>query len=170
MTGARPRCSTRPRTSSTVPGRRSSPGAGRARSAPVLEASAPQAIASERSPFTADAAVALPGPPWLRALRGAAAERALASPSPTEAEEIWRYSRIGELDLDRYVLAQPGLAAGVPPDAIAAAVAATRAAILTSRIRHAHRRPSGASASSTRSSRRGVSRCRSPATWPRSAR
>ena len=81
------------------------------------------------SPFTADAAVALPGPPWLRALRGAAAERALASPSPTEAEEIWRYSRIGELDLDRYVLAQPGLAPGAPPDAIAAAVAATRAAI-----------------------------------------
>jgi Fe-S cluster assembly protein SufD len=79
-------------------------------------------------PFTADAAVALPGPPWLRALRGAAAERALATPSPTEAEEIWRYSRIGELDLDRYVLAQPGLAPGAP-DAIAAAVAATRAAI-----------------------------------------
>ena len=81
------------------------------------------------SPFTADAAVALPGPAWLRAVRGAAAERALATTSPTEAEEIWRYSRIGELDLDPYLLAQPGLGPGAPPDAIAAAVAATRAAI-----------------------------------------
>src|SRR5215204_1230115 len=39
--------------------------------------------------------------------RVAAAERAAAMPFPTPAEEIWRYSRIGELDLERF---RPGVA------------------------------------------------------------
>ncbi len=34
--------------------------------------------------------------------RAAAAERAAARAMPTTEDEIWRYSRIGELDLDRY--------------------------------------------------------------------
>ncbi len=34
--------------------------------------------------------------------RAAAAERAAAMPFPTPAEEIWRYSRIEELDLERF--------------------------------------------------------------------
>ena len=50
--------------------------------------------------FTPDAARAFP---QLRPTdRVAAAERAAAAELPTTAEEIWRYSRIEELDLDRF--------------------------------------------------------------------
>ena len=66
---------------------------------------------------TPDSAAALPGPEWLRACRLAAAERVAAEPLPSEAEEIWRYSRIGQLDLDAYTLAAGGdgrWAGGVP--------------------------------------------------------
>jgi Fe-S cluster assembly protein SufD len=65
--------------------------------------------------FTVDAARALPGPEWLRARRVAAAERLDDVVWPTAAEEIWRYSRIGELDLDRFrpvpaeLLGEPGV-------------------------------------------------------------
>jgi Fe-S cluster assembly protein SufD len=52
--------------------------------------------------FTAEAAAALEGPDWLRAARTAAFERFEAAALPSEAEEVWRYSRIGDLDLDRY--------------------------------------------------------------------
>ena len=54
------------------------------------------------SEFTTDAARALGGPDWLVARRVAAAERLADLSWPTPGEEIWRYSRIGELDLDRY--------------------------------------------------------------------
>lgn len=54
--------------------------------------------------FTPDAASALDGPGWLRTRRAAAAERFAALELPTEAEEIWRYSRIADLDLDAYRL------------------------------------------------------------------
>ncbi len=52
--------------------------------------------------FSADAARALGGPDWLLARRLAAAEALATISWPTPDEEIWRYSRIGELDLDRY--------------------------------------------------------------------
>ena len=52
--------------------------------------------------FTPDAARALDGPDWLLARRDAAVERLDGLEWPTATEEIWRYSRIGELDLDRY--------------------------------------------------------------------
>jgi Fe-S cluster assembly protein SufD len=52
--------------------------------------------------FTADAAQALPGPDWLRARRGAAFQRFAAAELPTEQEEVWRYSRISELDLSDF--------------------------------------------------------------------
>ncbi len=52
--------------------------------------------------FTADAARALPGPDWLADRRLAAARRLGAVAWPTASEEIWRYSRIGELDLSRF--------------------------------------------------------------------
>jgi Fe-S cluster assembly protein SufD len=81
------------------------------------------------SPFSADVAAALPGPEWLRLRRLAAADRALATVAPTEAEEIWRYSRIGELDLDRYALVDPSRPVGVAPEAIAEAVRATQSLI-----------------------------------------
>jgi len=42
------------------------------------------------------------GPAWLGARRVDAAERAAALPLPSPDEEIWRYSRIGELDLGRF--------------------------------------------------------------------
>ena len=52
--------------------------------------------------FSPDAARALSGPSWLVDRRVAAAETFVAAPMPdTEAEE-WRYSPIGDLDLDRY--------------------------------------------------------------------
>jgi Fe-S cluster assembly protein SufD len=54
------------------------------------------------SPYTADAARALEGPDSRRDRRAAAAERAAGTPMPTAEEEIWRYSRIGELDLERF--------------------------------------------------------------------
>ncbi len=52
--------------------------------------------------FTADAARALPGPAWLVDRRVAAAARLGDVEWPSAAEEIWRYSRIGELDLSRF--------------------------------------------------------------------
>src|SRR5215210_4365798 len=55
-----------------------------------------------RSTFSAVAAAALDGPDWLRARRRAAGERFEAMELPTEAEEVWRYSRISDLDLEAY--------------------------------------------------------------------
>jgi Fe-S cluster assembly protein SufD len=52
--------------------------------------------------FTPDAARALGGAGWLTGRRHAAAERFASMSLPTPAEEMWRYSRIEELDLDRY--------------------------------------------------------------------
>jgi len=54
------------------------------------------------SAFTVDAAAELGGPDWLQARRRAAAERFGAAELPSEQEEVWRYSRIGELDLERF--------------------------------------------------------------------
>ena len=52
--------------------------------------------------FTPDNAAALPGAPWLTRRRIAAAEAFASSPLPTEKDEVWRYSRIDQLDLDRF--------------------------------------------------------------------
>jgi Fe-S cluster assembly protein SufD len=65
--------------------------------------------------FTADAARALPGPDWLRDRRADAAERFAAASLPSTEEEVWRYSRIADLDLDAYTPATAGDAAPVPP-------------------------------------------------------
>ena len=54
------------------------------------------------SNFTPDSARALAGPGWLAERRVAAAERFASAPLPTPSEEAWRYSRIDQLDLDRY--------------------------------------------------------------------
>jgi len=67
---------------------------------------------------TADDVAALPGD---TALRNAAAERARAAGLPSPDVEEWRYSRIDELDLDRYA---PVLAA---PDGAASAASAPTA-------------------------------------------
>jgi Fe-S cluster assembly protein SufD len=52
--------------------------------------------------FSAEAARGLPGPDWLRARRAAAFDRLADVEWPTASEEIWRYSRIGDLDLERF--------------------------------------------------------------------
>ena len=53
--------------------------------------------------FAPDTAASLPGDAWLQARRTAAAEAFVASPLPTEKDEVWRYSRIDRLDLERFV-------------------------------------------------------------------
>jgi hypothetical protein len=52
--------------------------------------------------FTPAAARDLPGPSWLAERRAAAVDRLADVEWPTERAEIWRYSRIGELDLSKY--------------------------------------------------------------------
>ncbi|MCU1499494.1 MAG: Fe-S cluster assembly protein SufD [Acidimicrobiales bacterium] len=66
-------------------------------------------------PFTADAAAALAGPDWLRARRRSAAERFAAASLPDTEEEVWRYSRVGELDLAAWQLVTGEASAVVPP-------------------------------------------------------
>jgi Fe-S cluster assembly protein SufD len=66
--------------------------------------------------FTPDIAAALEGPEWLRNRRAAAAERAANRGMPSAEEEVWRYSRIAELDLESYVLAPE--AAGSLPEGV----------------------------------------------------
>jgi Fe-S cluster assembly protein SufD len=56
------------------------------------------------SVFAPDVARSLEGPEWLREWRRGAAERVAASPLPTTDEEVWRYSRIGDLALEQFAL------------------------------------------------------------------
>ena len=91
--------------------------------------------------FTPDAARAVGGPQWLVDRRAAAAEQLSNIAWPTAAEEIWRYSRIGELDLERYTPFRED-ELGVPGDERApgggpwAAEAGTRAGMLVVRDGH----------------------------------
>ena len=52
--------------------------------------------------FSPDAARALGGPEWLARRRAGAADALADLTLPTDDEEIWRYSRVGALDLGRY--------------------------------------------------------------------
>jgi Fe-S cluster assembly protein SufD len=93
--------------------------------------SARRPLSREETPlstFTADASAALRGPAWLQARRSEAFERFSAAELPTEAEEVWRYSRIGELDLDAFApVAGPATAGGgVPAELAGVADAAGR--------------------------------------------
>lgn len=58
--------------------------------------------------FSTDAAGALPGSDWLVGRRRAAADRFATTPLPSPEEEVWRYSRIGDLDLSQYAPVAPG--------------------------------------------------------------
>jgi len=60
------------------------------------------------SSFTPDHVAALPGPTWLAERRREAFQRFAATELPSAEEEVWRYSRIGDLALDRYRPASPG--------------------------------------------------------------
>ncbi len=62
-----------------------------------------------------DAARALDGPPWLKARREEAASRLAAASLPTGEEEIWRYGRVGDLDLTAFVPAPASRHAGSMP-------------------------------------------------------
>ena len=73
------------------------------------------------TPFSADASAALGGPDWLRARRAAAFDRFTSTPLPSAEEELWRYSRVAELDLDGYA---PALEAPPPGGALPADVRA----------------------------------------------
>jgi Fe-S cluster assembly protein SufD len=75
------------------------------------------------SPFTADAVTALPGPSWLRSARLAALDRFAGRALPSSALEEWRYSRIDDLDLDRYRPPAADERAATIPDGLAALVA-----------------------------------------------
>ena len=146
-------------------------GAGRARSAPVLEASAPQAIASEREPLHRRRGGRASRSPLAAGSRGAAAERALASPSrPRPRRSGATAASASSTSIGMYSRS-PVSRRSRRPSAIAAAVAATRAAI-PSRAAFVMLIDGQVGASRARRGARGagVSRCRSPATWPRSAR
>jgi len=81
----------------------------------VIEARYPGLAAREvpvLSTFTPESAAALPGLAWLQRRRSAAAATFASSPLPTEKDEVWRYSRIDQLDLDRYQPAGPVPLAG----------------------------------------------------------
>ncbi len=73
--------------------------------------------------FSIDAAGALPGPDWLVSRRRAAAERFASTELPSADEEVWRYSRIGDLDLDRYPPVGPDAVPAGAPDAASEIVA-----------------------------------------------
>lgn len=86
---------------------------------------------SPLSTFTPDAAAALGGPDWLQARRRAAAEQFAGMSMPVEREEVWRYSRIEELDLDAFapVSGEATSAAPGAVDAVAALVPAAGVAV-----------------------------------------
>ena len=54
------------------------------------------------STFNTQTAATLPGLPWLQRRRVAAADAFSSSVMPSEKDEVWRYSRIDALDLDRF--------------------------------------------------------------------
>ena len=54
------------------------------------------------SSFNADAVAALGGPSWLAERRRSGTEQLASAALPTTEEEVWRYSRIDDLDLERY--------------------------------------------------------------------
>jgi Fe-S cluster assembly protein SufD len=94
--------------------------------------------------FTPEAARALGGPDWLVERRLAAAEQLDGITWPTDAEEIWRYSRIDELDLERFrppsrdELGEPGpeLAPGGGPVAAEAGERAGLVVVRNGRVVH----------------------------------
>jgi Fe-S cluster assembly protein SufD len=75
-----------------------------------------------RSPFRAPGPVALEGSEALRESRARAWERYEAHPLPTDAEEIWRYSRVNELDPGDWAPAPRPTGVDLPPGVPGASV------------------------------------------------
>jgi Fe-S cluster assembly protein SufD len=65
--------------------------------------------------FSAQATRSLGGPEWLVERRLDALDKFAASRPPVVDEDLWRYSRISELDLGQYVPSGTGTAAGLRP-------------------------------------------------------
>jgi Fe-S cluster assembly protein SufD len=65
--------------------------------------------------FTAGAARSLGGPEWLASRRLEALEQFVASPAPAVDEDMWRYSRISELDLGHFAPSGSDAVAGLSP-------------------------------------------------------
>jgi Fe-S cluster assembly protein SufD len=74
------------------------------------------------SSFNASVAAGLPGPGWLREQRLGYWELFAAMQLPSESEEIWRYSRIDELELDRYQPIREPSTAGLSLDELPSTV------------------------------------------------
>jgi Fe-S cluster assembly protein SufD len=94
------------------------------------------------STFTPDTAATLAGPDWLRARRAAAAEAFAAAALPTTDEEVWRYSRVDDLDLDAFAPAPAPPATDVPEGlgAVLAAVGDPAALVVARNGRVVHTR------------------------------
>ena len=58
----------------------------------------------------------LPGPPWLAERRRAAAARLGRPELPSTDEEVWRYSRVADLDLDDWTPVARRPAGGLPAE------------------------------------------------------
>jgi Fe-S cluster assembly protein SufD len=69
--------------------------------------------------WTPERAASLGGPASVQEHRRQAAERFAGMAIPTEAEEVWRYSRVGDIDLEAYTLADGDTAAGAEPAIVA---------------------------------------------------
>ncbi|MGA3352552.1 MAG: Fe-S cluster assembly protein SufD [Acidimicrobiales bacterium] len=65
--------------------------------------------------FSPEVAQRFGGPKWLAERRLEALERFVASPPPALDEELWRYSPITELDLDRFVPSGSDAVSGLSP-------------------------------------------------------
>jgi Fe-S cluster assembly protein SufD len=89
---------------------------------PLASSGGPDEEGSPLTSFTADASRALGGPDWLASHRAGAFERFAASAMPTEAEEVWRYSGIDALDIERFAPAGLHQAAQIEPTELALAV------------------------------------------------
>lgn len=86
------------------------------------------------SHFTAADAATLEGPAWLRERRSAAAHRFEAAGLPSSEAEVWRYSRIDELDLSHFTLAPPPAAGHWPADALPLAAVAAHVMMVDGRV------------------------------------
>lgn len=69
----------------------------------------------------------LPGPEWLASRRASAVAQLSSVSFPTEAEEIWRYSRIGSVTPSDFSAARSAVEVLLPDDAVAAGVQVRRA-------------------------------------------
>jgi Fe-S cluster assembly protein SufD len=97
--------------------------------------------------LSVDDAIALGGPDWVIGWREEAADRLASRPLPTTEEEVWRYSRVDEIDLDALTLApkpKPEIPAGLLPLAGAVADRAALVVVVDGHIVHTEVDPSAA--------------------------